>query len=244
MNVLGSGLYLAGKYEDALSVQEANLSMRRRLDAAAHSILVAQCNLANTYAKLGRDEEALSMRREVYSGRLKLNGEEHRETLREADNYALSLLDLEHFEDAKSLLRKTMPMARRVLGESNDVTIRMSRSYTAALYKDDNATLDNLREAVTMLEETARTARCVLGGAHPTTALIDKSLRIARAKLSARENAASCITLDCLFAASKNLFLRGRLLEVIRGRRSFTSDGGTEEPPSDQDRASFPLASS
>ena len=184
MNVLGSGLYLAGKYEDALSVQEANLSMRRRLDAAAQSILVAQCNLANTYAKLGRDEEALSMRREVYSGRLKLNGEEHRETLREADNYALSLLDLEHFEDAKSLLRKTMPVVRRVLGEGHRLTLKMRWNYATTLY---GGTLDDIREAVTTLEDAERIAQRVLGGALPLTEQIDVALRNARAALGTRE---------------------------------------------------------
>ena len=40
-------------------------------------------------------------------------------------------------------------------------------SYAEALYKDTGATLDDLREAVTTLEKTERTARRVLGGAHP-----------------------------------------------------------------------------
>ena len=39
----------------------------------------------------------------------------------------------------------------------------------AELYEDDGATLDDLREAVTTLEDTERTARRVLGGAHPLT---------------------------------------------------------------------------
>ena len=39
-------------------------------------------------------------------------------------------------------------------------------------YLDTDATLDDLREAVTTLEETEQTARRVLGGAHPTTASI------------------------------------------------------------------------
>ena len=56
-----------------------------------------------------------------------------------------------------------------------------------ALYRDRDATLDDLREAVTILEETERTARRVLGGAHPLTADMGKSLRDARAMLRARE---------------------------------------------------------
>ena len=49
------------------------------------------------------------------------------------------------------------------------------------------AALDDLREAVTTLEETERIARRVLGGAHPLTTGIDVPLRKARARLRARE---------------------------------------------------------
>ena len=59
------------------------------------------------------------------------------------------------------------------------------------LYKDEGATLDDLREAVTTLEDVERIARRVLGGAHPLTALIERNLRAARAARRARENAAT-----------------------------------------------------
>ena len=59
--------------------------------------------------------------------------------------------------------------------------------YATALYKDDGATLDDSREAVSTLEATERTARRVLGGAHPTTERIGCNLREARAALRARE---------------------------------------------------------
>ena len=77
-------------------------------------MLIAQGNLAITYEALGRLEEALRMKRDVYSGRLKLMGEEHETTLMAASNYANLLLDLKRFEEARSLLRKMMPVARRV----------------------------------------------------------------------------------------------------------------------------------
>ena len=41
------------------------------------------------------------MRRDVYSGRLKLDGEEHKYTLIAANNYSSSLNSLERFEEAK-----------------------------------------------------------------------------------------------------------------------------------------------
>ena len=52
---------------------------------------------------------------------------------------------------------------------------------------DPNATLDNLREAVTTLEDATPIARRVLGGGNPLTLDIEASLRRARAALRARE---------------------------------------------------------
>ena len=59
--------------------------------------------------------------------------------------------------------------------------------YAGALYRDDGATLDDLRKSVTTIEDTARIARRVLGGAHPLTMNIERNLQIARAALRARE---------------------------------------------------------
>ena len=61
------------------------------------------------------------------------------------------------------------------------------RIYAQSLYKDDRASLDDLREAVTTLEETERTARRVLGSVHPLTKAIEDGLRDARAAPRARE---------------------------------------------------------
>ena len=59
--------------------------------------------------------------------------------------------------------------------------------YAEALYLDTSATLDDLREAVTTLEETERIARRVLGGAHPLTKSVEIHLRGARAVVRDRE---------------------------------------------------------
>ena len=65
--------------------------------------------------------------------------------------------------------------------------LEMRWSYGVALYDDDGATLDDLREAVMTLEELKRTARRVLGGAHPLTEGIEEDLNDVRAALRARE---------------------------------------------------------
>ena len=184
---LGNGLCAAGHHEDALSVQAAQLSMERRLGASEESLLITQENFANSYGRLGRLEEALLMQQGVYSGRVKLHGEEHFTTLIAAYNYASSLVVLGRFEETKVLLRKTIPMARRVLGECHDITIKMRWIYGGALYQDPGATFDDLREAVTTLEDTVQIARRVLGGAHPLVSDIEYELRGAQAALRACE---------------------------------------------------------
>ena len=136
---------------------------------------------------VGRKQQALQMRRDVYSGYLKLDGEQHLRTLIAADNYALSLNHLKRFKEAKSLMRKTRPVAQSVLGASNDITIRMMRSYAQSLYRNPGATLDDLREAVSTLEDAERIARRVFGGAHPLVLALESSIRLSRKALQTRE---------------------------------------------------------
>ena len=127
------------------------------------------------------------MRRDIYSGRLEHNGEDNERTMTAANNYAAALISLQRFEEAKALLRKTIPVARRVLGENHEYTLKARLIRARTLYRDDRATLADLREAVTTLEDVDRIARRVLGGAHPTTAAIEESLGKSRAALCARE---------------------------------------------------------
>ena len=63
--------------------------------------------------------------------------------------------------------------------------------YAKALCRVDGATLDDLREAVTTLEDVEWIARRVFGGAHPLTKDIEDALQEARAALRARETMAS-----------------------------------------------------
>ena len=74
--------------------------------------------------------------------------------------------------------------SRKALASSNcsRVSTRLDARfpYAKALILDDATTLDDLREAVTTLEDTDRIARRVLGGAHPTAVAIEQTLRAAR----------------------------------------------------------------
>ena len=150
-------------------------------------MLVVQGNLAVTYEKLGQREKAHQMKRDVYFANLKLNGTEHRSTLLAASNYAVSLLRLKHFKEVKTVMCPMLPVARRVLGENDDLTLVLRQTYALAFYKDAGATLDELRESVETLEDTARIRRRVFGGDHPFTLAVEEFLRHAHASLRARE---------------------------------------------------------
>ena len=104
-----------------------------------------------------------------------------------ANNYAYSLKELAHVEEAKALYRKYMLVSQRVLGDCDHRTLTMKKKFAQTLYEDERATLGDLREAVTTLVETARIARRVLGGAHPVVEDTDRSLRKAQALLRIRE---------------------------------------------------------
>ena len=187
--MLGAGAIVGGKRGWVLLERRAELRIERCsrvFGGSEECILAVQSNLAITYQKLGRLEEALRLKRDVYSGRLKLYGENER-TLIAAHNLASSLLLLEGPEEARSLMHKSIPVARRVLGESNELTLKMRWVYARTLSKHPAAaTLDDMHEAVTTLEEIERIARRALGP-HPITLGIERDLAVSRAVLRARE---------------------------------------------------------
>ena len=189
MTLLGNGLANADHHEDALTVREADFSSLRRLGASEDNMLVVQSNLANTYSKLGRNEDAARLQRHVYYGHLRIFGEDHGRTIVSAYNCASTLGELRDYKEVKDILRRTLPVARRVLGENNETTLRMRWVYALALYANPAATFDDIREAVMTLEDMEPTARRVLGGAHPLVVETGINLRDARAVLRAREAA-------------------------------------------------------
>ena len=99
---------------------------------------------------------------------MKLNGEEHETTLSKPYNYATFPSSTKRFEEARSLLRKMIPVARRVLGEGHEITLKMRWIYARALYMDKGHALDDHREAVATLKP-ANSWKRIFGPAHPET---------------------------------------------------------------------------
>ena len=124
------------------------------------------------------------MQRDVYSGRLELNGGEHMHSLQAANNYAITLHHMKRFEEARTLLRKTMPVARRVLGDNHELMLNLRWCYARVLYLDEGASLDDRREAVAALESVANSWKRIFGQAHPETPEVQGALKEAREALA------------------------------------------------------------
>ena len=78
-------------------------------------------------------------------------------------------------------------MARRVLGESDRLTLEMRWCYATALYQDEGASLDDRREAVATLESVAHSWKRIFGPAHPETPKVQGALKYAREALAASQ---------------------------------------------------------
>ena len=84
------------------------------------------------------------------------------------------------------------PVPPPLIPSTVDITLIAKQYYAETLYNNVNAgasrrPLDDLREAVTTLEDGERIARQVLGGTHPLTTGIEKSIQNVRAELAARD---------------------------------------------------------
>ena len=146
--------------------------------------LVAQSNLAISYQRLGRHEEALRIEREVYARRSALYGRDNESTLISAGNLASTLVDdLQQFDEARAFLRDRIPEAMRVCGKDHDITFKMQRMYAQSLYENDGASREDVTAAIAQLEDIDRRQTRIYGAAHPQTRSTRRRLAEARAKL-------------------------------------------------------------
>ena len=85
-----------------------------------------------------------------------------------------------HIREAKKILLELLPRAQRALGAEDRVTLGIRREYARALYVDEKASLDELRESEEILDDLCRTSRRVLGPIHEQTHLALQELVRAR----------------------------------------------------------------
>ena len=148
-------------------------------------ILASQGNLANTYEKLGRREDALSLRREVYARRRVLQPE-HPHTLMSAMNLANSLCSNAQFTEVKVLMNELLPTARRVFGDAHEITIGLRYLLSRSVVDNPDATKQDLRGAKGELEDLLRTTRRVFGTSHPRFEIVQDAIEKANENIETR----------------------------------------------------------
>ena len=77
-----------------------------------------------------------------------------------------------------------MDKAGRFLGPENLTTIILRRSQARALWLDEEASLDDVRRAVEILEDVSAISNRVLGRDYPTSQKAQEHLDAAREKLA------------------------------------------------------------
>ena len=132
-------IHRGGNAEQYNADKKYKEAVAEAVEVCADDTIVVQGNLANAYQKHGRLEDALLAMRDVYLGFLKLEGKAGKRTLAAANNYINLLRILMRFKEARSLLRKTTPLAQRVLGEGHQVTLTMKKMKAEMLCDDDGS---------------------------------------------------------------------------------------------------------
>ena len=82
--------------------------------------------------------------------------------------------------EAKELLRKVIPLSRRVQGEDHFYTLKMQWTYGDVLSTAPDATREDCLEAEKLLEKVFGRYRRMLGENHPYTKTCESQLASAR----------------------------------------------------------------
>ena len=149
LDVLGTALLVNERAEEALLVLEADLALKRRYWSdpkfnAEDFILVTQKKVVECLNSVGRLDEALVCQREIYERHVGKNGVSHERTIRSGSVVAGLLIELDLWNEAKTLWRNLLRAARRSLGEDHDITLSLYENLASALILDRENTRDNL----------------------------------------------------------------------------------------------------
>ena len=171
IGVLGDALRASSRAEEALPVLEAGLALgRRHWPHGEQAILVVQNNIAICLSGLARYDEALALRRNLYARFAAILGVSDEKTIVSGSNLATSLIHLELWDEAKTILRdQLLPMARQSLGRDHETCLALGHRMAEALVGHPNANDEDRTQAEMILQDVVQRRRRVLGPAHPRT---------------------------------------------------------------------------
>ena len=136
------------------------------------TILIAKSHIAGCYEQLGREDDLLNTRREVYLGMVELRGTSDYTTILAANQLMGALFKYDHSAEAMELLEKTIPQAERALGPDASVTLDLRWNYGYLSFSElrppwDERTRKKEAQIKADLADLLQRKRRVLGSAHP-----------------------------------------------------------------------------
>ena len=162
---IGGFLYSTGHWTEEFAIRNFCLNELTKLRGEEHPDTIrAMGKLARSFGKLGKLDEAASMKREVLEKRRMILGEEHPGTIMAMEYLASSLRGQGKLDEAASMQREVLEMRRRIFRNEHPNTIRAMGNLANSLR--DKGRLD---EAASMKREVLEMMRKTLGEEHPDT---------------------------------------------------------------------------
>ncbi len=120
--------------------------------------------IAGSLLSLGRSAEAEPLLKDALTGRRRVLGETHPETISSINNYAVVLESLGRLAEAEPLYKDALERYRRVRGDDHPDTITSINNYASVL-----RLLGRSAEAEPLYKDALERSRRVLGEDHPDT---------------------------------------------------------------------------
>jgi eukaryotic-like serine/threonine-protein kinase len=162
---VGTTFAYLGDYTQAAEQYEKSRALFIRHRGPDHSdTLKSMQDLANSYAALDRQADALKLREETLAARKRVLPPDHRDTLTAMHNLALSYADLNRHADALKLREETLAAQKRMLPPDHPEILRSMHNLASSY-----AALNRHAEALKLREETLAARKRVLPPDHPET---------------------------------------------------------------------------
>ena len=153
-----------GLTDEALTLQHG-VEIIQSLTGSAHSdVLVLQNNLATTYEKAGRLNEAITLFEQVLADRIRILGDKHPDTLASRNNLAGAYLAANRPEESIALYEQVLTDRIGILSDDHPDTLA-SRNNLAYAYQS----IGCFTKAISQLQQVLADSIRILGEDHPRT---------------------------------------------------------------------------
>lgn len=193
-------LRIAGRYAEALVVDEAGLGKQTRVDADdADTIRTMQNNIAVDYRLLGRFTKALATDDGIVQEWTDAKGVRDPRTLFARTNLARDLYGLGRYVEALDEVRAVLPEYRKVVGDSHHGVLLAVRTEVMALRK-----LGEYAAALDLAERNYHDFSVWFGASHEYT--LAASISLMNARLAAADLGIATVETPRLLDACEELF--------------------------------------